>query len=278
MPIMLNTILTDASLLLRDVRLLRHQDRRAQKGYSPYEMWRDDRRLFELYQSHQGIKNRNRFGDASFWASFVVTPDGQTLFAGLYAVRFRGLLEQDRPAPWRSGTEKAGKSHVYEQTLDGRLADLIGKLYIDWGRGTRGWIQRSDKQDKTIVELRREFKEPEFPGFAGFMEPLSRIASLPKTWIEPLRATRGVYLLTCPRTKEQYVGSASGADGFWGRWQFYAQNLHGGNVGLKSRELSDYRVSILEIAGLTATIDDILGLEVRWKNKLQSRDMGLNRN
>ncbi|WP_280514504.1 hypothetical protein [Chthonobacter albigriseus] len=42
--------------------------------------------------------------------------------------------------------------------------------------------------------------------------------------------------------------------------------------------MSDYQVSILEAAGSVATVDDILAMEVRWKLKLQSREMGLNRN
>jgi hypothetical protein len=53
---------------------------------------------------------------------------------------------------------------------------------------------------------------------------------------------------------------------------------HGSNVGLKSREPSDYQVSILEVAGSSATADDILKMEGRWQTKLQSREMGLNRN
>ena len=84
-------------------------------------------------------------------------------------------------------------------------------------------------------------------------------------------------MLTCPKTKEQYVGSATGDDGFWRRWQDYIQTGHGGNVALKSREPSDYQVSILEVAGTASTTDDILSAERRWMNKLQSREMGLNR-
>jgi hypothetical protein len=85
-------------------------------------------------------------------------------------------------------------------------------------------------------------------------------------------------LLTCPKTKEQYVGSATGEEGFWGRWQDYIQSGHGGNVGLKSRAPSDYQVSILEVAGTSATPDEIKTMEGRWQSKLQSREMGLNRN
>ncbi len=85
-------------------------------------------------------------------------------------------------------------------------------------------------------------------------------------------------MLTCPKTREQYVGSAAGADGFHGRWLSYARDGHGGNVGLKSRDPSDYQVSILEVAGSVATFEDILAMEALWKQKLQSREMGLNKN
>jgi hypothetical protein len=49
-------------------------------------------------------------------------------------------------------------------------------------------------------------------------------------------------------------------------------------VALKSRDASDYQVSILEVAGTASTPDDIIKMEIRWKSKLQSREMGLNRN
>jgi hypothetical protein len=49
-------------------------------------------------------------------------------------------------------------------------------------------------------------------------------------------------------------------------------------VALKSREPSDYQVSILEVAGTAATYDDILKMESRWKRKLQTGEMGLTRN
>jgi hypothetical protein len=87
-----------------------------------------------------------------------------------------------------------------------------------------------------------------------------------------------VYLLTCPKTKEQYVGSATGANGFWDRWQQYAETGHGGNAGLNSRDPSDYQVSILEVAGSSSIFEDIIAMEQRWKARLRSREMGLNRN
>lgn len=96
--------------------------------------------------------------------------------------------------------------------------------------------------------------------------------------METLKSSCGVYLLTCPKTKEQYVGSATGGDGFWGRWQDYILTGHGGNIALKKRNPSDYQVSILEVAGTAVTIEDIKNMEEKWKSKLQNRVMGLNRN
>jgi hypothetical protein len=222
MPIKSNTILREANLSFTDVRLLRHKDSRSAKGRTPYELWRDNRPQFDSYQSTQGILNRKKLR-AQYWASFVGTPTEDTLFVGLYSVHYRGLLEHDTPMPHTDGVDKAGSCDVYDLTLEQALSDLIGRLLIDWGSGQRAWIQHADKQDKPITELRKEFKEPDFPGFLNFMEPLSRLDKLPLGWTTALQSSRGIYLLTCPKTKEQYVGSATGEDGFWGRWQDHLQ-------------------------------------------------------
>lgn len=277
MPIMFNTLLREAGLPLAEVRLLRHKDKRATRGRSPYELWRDNRPQFELYQSTQSIPNRSKLA-APYWAVFIVNPDDETMFAGLYCVTYRGLLEQDTPKPHMEGIDEAGSCDVYDLARQDTLSDLIGKLFIDWGPGALAWVQYADRNNKPIVEVRRAFQEPDFPGFLNFIEPLSKLVNIPRNWIAALRSSRGVYLLTCPKTKEQYVGSATGEEGFWGHWQAYVQTGHGGNVGLKSRDPSDYQVSILEVAGTSATMEDILTMEGRWQSKLQSREMGLNRN
>ena len=277
MPLSFNVLLASAGLAAGDVRLLRHQEKSA-PGRSPYELWRDRRDVFEQYQARQATENRTRFGTAAHWASFVATPGGETLFAGIYRVRGRALLEEDAPKLHAYGVDAAGACDTYALSPSGHNGDLIGRLVIDWGPGFRSWIQRADNQDKPVLEIRRAFREPDFPGYLSFLAPLSTIPSLPGGWAQALRAARGVYVLTCPKTKEQYVGSAFGEGGFLGRWLEYAETGHGGNVALKSREPSDYRVAIVELAGSAASADDVMGMEALWKAKLQSREMGLNRN
>jgi len=278
MPIFFNSLLAQFELAPKDVILLRHQDTRAATGRTPYELWRDDRPAFESYQSVQSIRNRSKFTRAPFWVSFVATPDGATMFVGLFAAKYVGVLEKDTPKLQNDGVDLARSCDTYDLLLDERLADLEGKIFVDWGNGKRAFVQRAEKQNKPVIELRPEFKDPVFPGFLNFREPLSKVEGLPKTWIAILKEAKGVYLLTCHKTKEQYVGSASGSEGFWHRWLEYAKTGHGGNVALKSREYSDYHISILEVAGSTSNTDDILDMESRWKVKLQSREMGLNRN
>ena len=278
MPIMFNTILREEKVSPAEVLLVRHRDNKAERGRTPYDLWmKTADPSFDLYQSHQGVNARQKFAKGPYWASFVGTPDGETLFVGLYKVNRRGLLKRDTLMPHRDAVDKAGSCDVYDLVLQDALSGFIGKLFVVWGPGFRAWVQRADRKDKEIKELRTEFKEPDFPGFSNFIRPFSEIAKLPKGWIEALKSSGGVYLLTCPRTKEQYVGSATGEGGFWGRWQDYLPNMHGGNVTLKSRNPSDYQVSILEVAGSAHRREDILNIEELWKKKLKSKKMGLNR-
>jgi hypothetical protein len=109
------------------------------------------------------------------------------------------------------------------------------------------------------------------------MARISEIPSFPLAWIGALGSVRGVYLLVS-EDGEQYVGSASGTDGFLGRWRSYQANGHGGNVLLRARGCRDYAVSILEVAPSDMAPVDILAREAFWKDKLGVRAHGLNAN
>jgi hypothetical protein len=279
MPLFFNSLLTQFGISLRDVRLLRHQDTRADKGKTLYELWRDDRVNFDQYQSIQKPERREQL-NTKYWASFVGLPDNQTLFVGMFRVKYAGLSKHDTPKVHTSGTDLAGTHDRYELILDDSLREFVGKLLITWGAGTRSWVQRADKQDKAITELRPALKDPEFPGFLKFISNLSKVQAdtLPTRWVDILKISRGVYLLTCPKTREQYIGSAYGQDGFWGRWQEHARTGYGDAIKLKSREPSDYQVSILELVGTSTTDNEIIQLENQWKEKLRTKEMGLNGN
>lgn len=272
-------LLRGAGIDPADVRLLRHQTR-LPDGRTPLELWRMDREGFERYQSCQLTAQRAWFA-GRWWACFLGLHDGRTLFAGLYEV--------GTPRPVETGlmlaeTAQAVDGALYDRyptSLSDHLSAYSGRLYIDWGGGASGkraWKQRADSQDKIITELHLEGDEAPFPGHMQLMAPLSHIAEAPPGWIAQLAGARGIYLLTCPRTGELYVGSATGAQGFWGRWMNYDDDGHGGNVALRTRERADWLVSILQVAGSADSTDAILAMETLWKAKLASRVFGLNRN
>lgn len=274
MALTFNAILQGAGIEPRDVRLLRHTPDR-HFGRTLYSLWRDNHPDFLAYQSAQHIRMRERLG-SRYWASFLVTPAKSVMFAGLFEVRLAGS--------WPEGSVDALTSEDisgldrYNQLAVDALVPYVGRVFIEWGGSAITWAQRADTQPKQILEITKNFQEEAFPGYASFMANLSGVEALPAGWRAALRAVRGIYLLTCPRTKEQYVGSASGEDGFLGRWTAYCRDGHGGNIGLKSRDPADYQVAILQTFGNDASLNDIYAAEQLWKLKLQSREMGLNRN
>ncbi|WP_066721967.1 GIY-YIG nuclease family protein [Sphingomonas pituitosa] len=274
MSLTFNAVLESYRIDPRQVRLLRHQNG-AVKGRTLYSLWRDDHASFVAYQNIQTSQNRSRLA-SPFWAAFVVTPAQSNLFVGLYEVERIGECPIGAVDPFK--LHDVAGSDLYRSELFKASEADVGRIFIDWGPGTRTWAQKAADQPKPIVEITRVFKEEEFPGYTRFIARLSGLGALPPSWLTALRAAKGVYLLTCPDTKEQYVGSAYGEDGFLGRWLAYARDGHGGNVVLKSRDRSDYQVSILEVCGSAASPEEVIGVEGLWKAKLQTREMGLNGN
>jgi len=268
-----NTLLRAAGLDPAAVRLARHQDHRHAGRPSPFALWLAADGRFELYQR---LQSRPVFGDATHLASFVVDHADDTLFAGLYSIGPVGRASAGTVDPV-SGRDVGG-IFLYDLQLHPALADYRGRLVIEWGPGFRSWLQLARRKDKPLLELRRTFAPPPFPGYLDFRSSLGALPALPPAWEAHLRAARGIYLLTDPETGQLYVGAATGISGFWGRWLDYAADGHGGNRLLRSRAPADYSVTILEVASSSATEQEILDLEVRWKTKLRSREFGLNAN
>src|SRR5277367_6239868 len=103
MPLLFNSLLTQAKIAPAAVRLLRHQDKRSDKGRTPYELWRDDRPAFEMYQGTQSFANRAKLR-AEYWASFVVGADDKTLLAGFYSCAYVGVNQDELIWPNTAGS------------------------------------------------------------------------------------------------------------------------------------------------------------------------------
>jgi hypothetical protein len=204
-------------------------------------------------------------------ASFVASPQGETLFVRLYVVEGTGRASEGTLDPVRG--HDVSDHYLYHTRPSGLLSEYEGLLVVDWGAGFRTWVQRADRQEKQVLEIRKVVADPPFPGFTQFRHDIDTIQTIPLSWQEVLRSVKGIYLLVCKETGKQYVGSAKGEASLWGRFLDYAANGHGGNVELKRRGPRSYQVSILEVANSGYGIEQI---EEAWKQKLMSRAFGLN--
>lgn len=269
-----NNVLREAGVAPETTRLVRHQDNRGATERTPYNLWLAQDSSLERYQQ---LQSKERFKVGEQLASFVATPFGETLFVGLYDVTGRGVAPVGTTDPV-TGSDVSG---IIDYSIQPRseLATYIGRLVIDWGGGFRSWVQRADRQDKPIVELRKSSTiDPVFPGFTIFRYALRDLHSVPQRWRDALGAVSGVYLLASNSTGKLYVGSAYGEGGFWARWENYYRSGHGGNVGMRPAAKEEFQVSILEVASSTATEKEIIKLETLWKEKLLSRQFGFNLN
>jgi hypothetical protein len=273
-----NSLLTAVGLDPSQVRLLRHRHRREFQRLVYQDAIHHDPR-FEQYQSGQTNPTViDQICSAAAIAAFVVGPARETVFVGLWSVM--GSRRTNLPDPYMTAVKppRDGSATVLLE----RMADLeqyCGRIVIDWGGGERAWVQYANRRDKEIIEIRRTAEEPHFPGFSRFACGLHEVEALPATWLEALRTSRGVYLLVDRESGAQYVGSATGEDGFIGRWRCYADG-HGGNAAMRQLAYGPerYDVRILETVGSGATYDEVCNLESVWKDKLGSRVKGLNRN
>jgi hypothetical protein len=256
------------------VRLVRHQDNRLKPGRL-YEAWRNDRSTFERYQS---VQQRDVFDVGDRLASFIVTEARKTVLVGLYEVAGIDTCP-DGIVDALTGVDVSGY-HSYDLRLLEQLGDYTDKVVIDWGAGTRTWVQRAANQPKPVVEITKQY-EPRFPGFREFVRPVDDIPTLPHGWQQVLRAVKGVYLLVDVESGRQYIGSAKGADSLLGRWLEYANGGDGGDVRLRAvarQGRRHYQVSVLEVVDGNTPDDTIEQIESYWKSKLLTRQSGLNAN
>jgi hypothetical protein len=186
--LMFNDLLALEGVDSTAVRLVRNQDSRLGPGRL-YEAWRNHRQAFEDYLS---VQSKDRFPVGGLLAEFVVTEAQKTVFVGLYRVDGVGRCP--------SGGTDALLGHdisgnfLYDLTLVEELAGYRDRVVIDWGAGTRSWVQRAANQPKSVIEIAEQY-EPRFPGFPEFVRPVSDIPTLPNGWQQVLRSVKGVYLL-----------------------------------------------------------------------------------
>lgn len=104
-------------------------------------------------------------------------------------------------------------------------------------------------------------------------------------YYKALSVVKGIYMIIDGNTGKQYIGSAYGEDGIWGRWASYAQTCHGDNYELQKLYnehgevyFHKFKYIILQIVLTKKSDKEIIELEAKYKNRFLTREFGLNAN
>jgi len=273
-----------------DAILVRHKDKRI----NIFDLI--EQNYFEFYQSTQ---NRKSFEKAKYMIVFIGLESTKALFYNVYKINgTRELKTNDFPKGfaetftwWNSEYIQTKQIKWYDLEPLSGFDDLKERIIIDWGQGTLAWIQNyNEKNVKEVIEILPTGYVKEFTDYLDFtltynqLKKLSTYPEANRRWIDKLSSINGIYLILDKKTGNQYIGSAYGANGVWGRWQNYISNGHGGNKLLiellenNNNYISNFQWTLLETLPANLTKEKVISYETKYKEKLGTKAFGLNLN
>lgn len=275
-------ILVKAGIDPKKVKLIRHSlsDKNFKECY-------DADKVYE-YTCHQ---KKDFSKGYEYWVTFI---SGSGTLAKLHSIYKVGAFIPDTEETIPAGLPSTEASHyngehaIFDLERLDVLEEMEGRLTIDWGQSARMWHQKGTTE-KPVISIQPEEKKV-FTGFENLVktyDELKEIVDNPEVydaWYTALSSVYAVYLIVDTETGKQYVGSAYGKDGLWGRWSEYIQTHHGNNKKMKQL-ICDYperyhafQFSILQILPKTVTDEEVIRIESLWKSKLLSIKFGMNDN
>lgn len=275
----------NAGLDPKMVKLARHplSDKRIKFCY--------DNGFFELYLRTQGKK---MFKDGQYILNFVGTQGTTGRFEGCYLVK--GVRSMEGITLPESFPIKPEKPPVFYYNLEKTdiMSDYVERLLIDWGKGARNWCHNGTTEKEIIALMPHRnaqlvSKLTDFENMRLSFDELESIIAAPdfySDWVGALSTTYAIYLITDTVSGKQYVGSAYGKNGLYGRWSEYVNTRHGGNKKIKellkedSERYHKFPFSILQILPKSLAVDNtsVIEIESLWKSKLNTIQFGLNDN
>jgi hypothetical protein len=141
---------------------------------------------------------------------------------------------------------------------------------------------RAKRSERNVLPVRAILEESCFsegmPPWDQLSLNWSDLAAMPRAWRAKLAEWRGIYFIFDGERRAGYVGSAYGKENILGRWTNYADTGHGGNKGLRASNSYHLIFSILERTSPDMLPDEVIELENAWKQRLHTREFGLNAN
>lgn len=270
----LSEVLQKAGLKPEDVALIRHKlkDSEVKKHYDE-----DSIKEYTQEQTNEYKKILER----KYWVVFM---SEEGTLARLHACYVNNGLNEGGIYSSCNG-EKDNDFYNLEELDNDILKELRGELVIDWGSGTRNYIQKGDNNKDVIsIDSKRQF--PGYEKLELYFNVLKKVIENKdyESWREALNKVKAIYLIVDTKTGDRYVGSASGDEKLLQRWRGYVKtNGLGGNMGLKEHLVNEgkpenLKFSILQVLDNSLSKQQVDDIENRWKEKLMTREFGLNEN
>jgi hypothetical protein len=254
----------------------------------------EDPAIFNAYQQSQKPVVEKQLTGAAYLASFIGRKAGEALFAGLYQVAGHRRITEDelrsipadielRKLGMKVGDERRAYSLWFDLRLTDVCADWKGKLVVTWPPPEIAYARWANNKNEFKVKaiLEESALDKGMPRWDELRLTWEELRKLPKSWASALSEWRGVYYILDGADGKGYVGSAYGDKGdrnIYGRWLNYMNSGDGGNKKLRERAPDRFLFSILERVSPDASSDDVIQREKTWKDRLHTREFGLNAN
>ena len=287
----LNDMLAEEGIDPKGVMVFRHRPKeRELRKVLPW-LADENPELFNAYQQTQREVVEKAMLRAKFVASFIGHEPGKAVFVGLYKVNGHKPLSYDQYWDEPKNAElknKYGVGGPTEKDSTTLWFDLVplefrkewkGKLIVCWPGQELSWHRWANQNEFQIHAITEDsILSREMPKWDRLVLSWNELEVLPKKWCEDLSRWRGIYFLLDESDGKGYVGAAYGQDNLLGRWRSYAQSGHGGNKKLRDRKPENFVFSILQIVAHDMEPDEVQALEANWKDRLHTREFGLNDN
>lgn len=244
------------------------------------------------YTQIQG-KNKQMLKSSKYWMVFISISGTNAKFYCMYSFKgFSHISEHEMPIGFPCPEMYSEDANLYELEESDLFYDLKNRLVIEWGTSTQSWYQNGTNR-KPIVAIHDQSRAP-FEGYENCIYSFDKLKEIVddmgmgvyEEHYKALSKVKGVYLIvdTTKGGGKQYIGSAYGDKGIWGRWSDYVNTHHGGNKELikllndHPERYKKFRFTILKIFSEGASEKEVRDAEDLYKKKLGTVEFGLNDN